>query len=153
MENFTDIQSMPLNNTVQTNQPPPVYGQANIQTEQIFHQNPAGPADISQNGQIVAVPYVTNGTNGLYPVRRTASAKDYINIVWSVINTCCCILPLGLIALVVSIVTLRMRRRGNDQGARCAGIWAAVINVLSTIGGIFLIIFYIIPLIKSSNAS
>jgi hypothetical protein len=161
MENVNDIQSVPSNITVQTNepkigmvthqQPPPTYGQATIQAGQIFHQNPTGPAYICQNGKMIAVPYITNGMNGLYPVRRTASAKDYLNIVWSVINTFCCIWPLGIIALVISIVALRMRRSGDDRGARCTGISAAVINVLATIGGIFLIIFYFVPLLNSYN--
>jgi putative exporter of polyketide antibiotics len=58
---------------------------------------------------------------------------------------------LGLIALVVSIVTVTKRHRGDDEGARCTGISAVVINILATIGGILLIIFYFVPLLNSYN--
>jgi hypothetical protein len=175
MANINNMQPVLLNNIVETNQseigvithqPPPSYDQTKIQTEQVFHQNPTGPVYVQpngqvfhhnptgpvyvqSNGQIVAVPNVANGTYGLYAVRRTTDAKDYLNIVWSVINTCCCLWPLGLIALVVSIVTVRKRHRGDDEGARCTGISAVVINILATIGGILLIIFYFAPRLNS----
>jgi hypothetical protein len=106
---------------------------------------------VQPNGQIVAVPYVVSGAQFTTAAQPTAKTVDYLNTIWSVINTCCCLWPLGLIALIISICTLRMRRRGDNKGAKIAGISTAVINVLATIGGILLIILYFMPLIKNSN--
>lgn len=150
MATGTDVQFLPANNVVQpdqrkrdvvTHQPPPSYGQINTQTMQNLHHNPGVPAYFYQNGQMVPMQYVNSGMNGPYGVvSNTAKGCDYCNIVWSSCNILCCFCLLGIIALGISIVTLRLRTSGDHQGAQCATIWATIINALATIVGIIAII-------------
>jgi hypothetical protein len=136
---------------VVTHQPPPYNDQMRIQTGKVFPQNQISPAYIGLNGQIVGRPYVDNGRHFLRPLQTTPTILDYLNTIWSVINTCCCLWPAGFIAFMVSIFTLRMRHRGDNECAKIAGIVTAVINVIATVGGILLFIFYFLPRIKTYN--
>ena len=155
MENADGIQQpMPINNIgVVTHQPPPSYDQTKIQTGQIYYPPPQAPVYLQQNGQIIAVPYGINGPQFPMAAQGTAKTADYLNTIWSVFNTCCCLWPVGILALVISILTLRKRRRGDHKGAKIFGISTAVLNLLATIGGIVLLIVYFIPLIKEHNKS
>jgi len=153
MATSNDMQFIPSNDVVQTDQPksgimthqspssPSSYGQIYTQTMRSPNQNPTNPVYMYQNGQTISVPCVNNGMSGRYAVvKYPAKGRDYFNIIWSSFNILCCGFILGFIALALSIVALKMRRDGNDHSVRCFAIWATIINGIATIGGIILII-------------
>ncbi len=55
---------------------------------------------------------------------------------------------MGIIALIISIITLRKRRQGDQQNIRCCTTWSFILNVIATIGGIIIIILYATENIK-----
>ncbi len=138
MSTVNDLAFIPSINAVQTEQPtsgvlthqppppPPSYSQINPQTTPAPHQNPTGPHFNSPMND----PHLM-GAN-------TMNISDYL--VWSIFNTFCCLWPLGLVATVISLITKRKKKNGDFQGARCTSKWAAVMNILASLGGIILII-------------
>jgi len=153
MTTGNDMQFIPSNDVVQTDQrksgimthqspsSPSSYGQIYTQTMRSPNQNPTNPVYMYQNGQMIPVSYVNNGMSGPYPVARyPAKGRDYFNLVWSSCNILCCGVFFGIIALVLSILALGMRRDGNDQNVRCFRICATIMNAIATIVGIIAII-------------
>ena len=113
------------------NQPPPYYMQG---TENV-------PSYTSQNRSTGSGLYFANRgpiTQQIQP--NSKSSKYTLILTWSVFNTFCCIWPLGIIALIISVITLRTQGDSNEQKVRCGIISAVMINTLSTIGGIIVII-------------
>ena len=148
MTNIPDPNSIPSIKTAQTNDPqmnaaiyqPPPYsippGQQN------HHFNSAMPVYIQSTGY---PPYsLPHQVNGIMVIQRNPAYRQPSNnkaiLIWSIFNTFCCIWPLGIIALIISIMTLQMQGHENEQKARNGRVAAFVINTLSTIGGIVLII-------------
>jgi hypothetical protein len=156
MANINNTQPIPMDNVVSTkpsstviHQLSPAYDQRDIELGEINYQNPGESVGIQQNGQTNSSRRVANGRHVLTKAQGRSSKMDYLNIIWSAFNTCCCIWPAGLIALIVSICIWRKRLHGGNECPRIAGIVTAVFNVFTTIGGIFLFIFYLLPLIQS----
>ena len=152
MKNANDMQPVQLNQTksdVVTHQPPPYNDRTKVQTGQAFSQNQADPAFIVHNAQVVVASFVPNTGSVLIPIRGQPSVMDHINIIWSVVNTCCCLWPLGLIAFITSIVTVKKRHRDENESARRTGCMTTVLNVLATIGGIILFLVYFLPRIQN----
>lgn len=140
MENPT-----PSNNIIQPNVGPYQPLPYDIQTANL---TPPTPIYIQSNGLL----YPNHGIIVIQQNPSNVKRSNYKHIlIWSIFNTLCCIWPLGLIALIASIITMRMIRRGNEEKARHGRIIALVINAISTIGGIVLVI--VLAIIYSKNKS
>ena len=103
------VERKETNDNVVIHEPPPSY----IETIPKNDRDPTAPVYLNQNGQFVPVLYTVNVIQ-LTPPYRIPS-KDYLNLFWSIFNTFLCLWPVGLNALVISVVTLNMRRRGEHQ--------------------------------------
>ena len=108
------------------------------------------PVHTNQNRFTASGLYSANQEQVTESIQINSNSSKYRNILisWSIVNTLCCIWPLGIVALVISIITLKTPRNGNEQ-SRSGAITAVIINTLSTIGGIVGIIFVVVHIDQS----
>ncbi|CAF1102399.1 unnamed protein product [Adineta steineri] len=126
-----DNQSGQPTANVVIHEPPPTYTQ--------FNSHPVSV--ISQNGQIPSLPYgyvVMAGAQQI--IVNQVNVSDYL--IWSILNSLCCLWPVGILATVMSVITKKKKANCDLEGARKFSILAAVFNILSTLGGIIAIILF-----------
>uniref|UniRef100_A0A3B3I1G4 Uncharacterized protein n=1 Tax=Oryzias latipes TaxID=8090 RepID=A0A3B3I1G4_ORYLA len=70
---------------------------------------------------------------------------------WSIFNTVCCCLPLGIAAIIYSTKVNSANSAGNEFEAEDASRMAKKLNIFGFFIGIILIIIYIIYLSKMSK--
>ncbi|KAK2847217.1 hypothetical protein Q5P01_010216 [Channa striata] len=68
---------------------------------------------------------------------------------WSIFNTLCCCLPLGIAAIIFSCKTQNANEVGNSGSAASASRTAKKLNIIGLVCGIILII--IVVVLKSMN--
>ncbi|KAG7314529.1 hypothetical protein KOW79_021832 [Hemibagrus wyckioides] len=71
-----------------------------------------------------------------------AHAPTYLG--WSIFNTLCCCLPLGIIAIVFSCRTDTANLIGDTTRANAHSSLAKKLNIASLVIGIFFVILYIV---------
>ncbi|XP_053177267.1 synapse differentiation-inducing gene protein 1-like [Scomber japonicus] len=76
-----------------------------------------------------------------------SAAPSYL--VWSIINTLCCCLPLGIAAIVCSCKAQNANALGDSTRAADASRTAKVLNIIGLVCGI--ILFIIIVAVKVSG--
>ncbi|CAF1102383.1 unnamed protein product [Adineta steineri] len=108
-------------------EPPPTYTQFNS------HPVPV----LSQNGQIPSSPcgYIVMAGAHQFIVNQV-NVSDYLKC--SILNSLCCLWPVGILAIVMSVITKKNKASGDLEGARKFSKLAIVFNILSTVGGIIL---------------
>ncbi|KAK7882558.1 hypothetical protein WMY93_028732 [Mugilogobius chulae] len=70
---------------------------------------------------------------------------------WSIFNTLCCCLPLGIAAIVCSCRAQNANAAGDQANAQDASRTAKILNVVGLVCGIILLIIFIA--LKASGAS
>ncbi|CAF1494273.1 unnamed protein product [Adineta steineri] len=139
MSVINDMHMVTSNDTVRTEQPkehvmtypPPSYSQADTETIPAPYQN-------EKETQVLHTENVMDGPSPV--VVNPVYISDYL--CWSIFNTLCCLWPVGLIAIIMSVIVNRKLRKGDIKGARTASTWAKIMNGVATIGGIIIIILY-----------
>ncbi|CAF1506641.1 unnamed protein product [Adineta steineri] len=148
MSAINDMHMVTSNDTVRTEQPkdhvmtppPPSYAQTITQPIPTHYQNE----------RETQVSYTENVMDGSSPVVvNPVTISDYL--CWSIFNTLCCLWPVGLIAIIISIIIKRKRRNGDIQGAQTASTWAKIMNGVATISGIIIIILILLHQSRSIN--
>jgi hypothetical protein len=92
-----------------------------------------------------------NNTSNMYPALRMMNPQlDQIENfkIWSVINTLCCCLCLGLVACHYSFETENYKVRGDFQSALRASKNARMFNIIATVIGLILTTYYIFCIAK-----
>ncbi|CAF1513506.1 unnamed protein product [Adineta steineri] len=148
MSVINDMHMVTSNDTVRTDQPkdhdmippPPSYAQTITETASTPYQN----------DKKTQISYTENVMDGPSPiVVNPVTIPDYL--CWSIFSTLCCLWPVGLIAIIMSVIVNRRLRKGDIKGARTAATWSIIMNALATIGGIIIIIIIILHRSRSIN--
>uniref|UniRef100_A0A8C5B0R4 Uncharacterized protein n=1 Tax=Gadus morhua TaxID=8049 RepID=A0A8C5B0R4_GADMO len=79
----------------------------------------------------------------------SSSAPSYL--AWSIFNTLCCCLPLGIAAIVCSCRAQNANALGQGAVAQDASKTARTLNVIGLVCGIILIIIFIVLKVVNSN--
>ena len=160
MANINDKQPIPVDSSFPINQPtapiyqlPPSYEKSETGRGEIYYQNQDESVYIQSTGRTGPSPAVPNITYVSNEVRTGLMVMHYINFVWAIFNTICCLWPLGCCSFVLSIVGLAKLRDGKKKNLKAIGISTVVLNILATIGGILLFVFYFLPLIRKYRQS
>ncbi|CAL8351042.1 unnamed protein product [Lota lota] len=81
--------------------------------------------------------------------QAASSAPSYL--AWSIFNTLCCCLPLGIAAIVCSCRAQNANALGQGAAAQEASKTAKTLNVIGLVCGIILIIIIIVVKVTTGN--
>ncbi|CAF1019139.1 unnamed protein product [Adineta steineri] len=118
----------------------------------------AEPINYSNTNTQVHQPQPTYNINYLPPTinlnGNVIQSTDKINsyIVWSIINICCCNTCFGCLALHYSNKTKDLKREGLLQDALNTSKVARNINLVTTMLGIFVLVFWFIYILIEMNS-
>ncbi|CAF0929610.1 unnamed protein product [Adineta steineri] len=130
------IHSEPLDYTFQSTEP---INYSNINTQ--VHQ-PQSTYNINSSS-----PFINPNQNIIQSADKINSYKT-----WSIINICCCNICLGCLALHYSNKTKDFKREGLLQDALKTSKVARNINLVTTILGIFALVFFFMKILNQLNS-
>jgi hypothetical protein len=145
--NINDMQSVPLNQIVQTQQanndvtiypPPPSYTHIRTQALQDPHQYQTMTSPIYRNNELISVTVTHDPRYDDYPIsEKIVDVHEYT--LWSIFNTIFCCVVIGGCALNLSCKTRQNKRRADLISARNTSKFAAIFNIVATLCGILFI--------------
>jgi hypothetical protein len=114
--------------------PPPRYDEHPPQ----FGNVPPAPLP-TQNPQVVRVVYVD--ASGVEVNQPQAGGLDsfYVQLIFAIAVTLCCILPLGLVAIALALAAYSRSMHGNPDQGRKLGRASIGVSIASVVIGIILI--------------
>ncbi|XP_013383691.1 tumor suppressor candidate 5 homolog [Lingula anatina] len=131
---------------------PPAYGHQYAQNIQQGHQYPQpGKSDAHAQNTVVMAQPAASHTVVIQPPTSTPRPSSYLGL--AIFVTICCNLPIGIIAIIVSLCSGCAADENNMDSARLRGkisMGLSITGIILTIGGAIAVILYFTVLVKAA---